>query len=235
MERRQSVTLDRQPMKPATDPRGAYPGLDHSRKLAAITLLAGLFLLGVGGTCGGIRQASTASNRQRVLSTILTEQLDAEIAHNAATSDVWEAIAVLHVNDVAAAATRYQTAAQQWHTSLAAVASSDLPPTLRAPAHNILDGTTKVIAVGRAAVSSAVPAATSHNGVTTISHAVQGNGVNQFEYMGDWSHSTANELSGERDSYCSMPGDTATLRFNGTQTALPWSHRRPPWHGHPVH
>jgi methyl-accepting chemotaxis protein len=57
--------------------------------------------------------------------------------------------------------------------------------------------------------------AVSRNGITTISHAVQGNGLNEFEYLGDWSHSTANELSGESDSYCSMPDDSATLRFEG--------------------
>jgi methyl-accepting chemotaxis protein len=59
------------------------------------------------------------------------------------------------------------------------------------------------------------PVAISRNGITIISHGVQGNGLNEFEYQGDWSHSTANELSGESDSYCSMPDDSAMLRFEG--------------------
>ena len=62
---------------------------------------------------------------------------------------------------------------------------------------------------------TATPMVTSSNGLTSISHGSRGNGLNQFEYAGDWSHSTANDLSGDSDSYCSMPDDRAVLRFDG--------------------
>jgi methyl-accepting chemotaxis protein len=64
-------------------------------------------------------------------------------------------------------------------------------------------------------MKTATPMVTSSSGITTISHGSQGNGLNQFQYTGDWSHSTANDLSGDSDSYCSMPDDRAVLRFEG--------------------
>src|SRR3954449_11716565 len=65
------------------------------RKLLAISLLAITFLVAVGGTgLWGAAQATSASQRQQQLSSLLTQQLDGELAHNGASRDVWEALAI---------------------------------------------------------------------------------------------------------------------------------------------
>ena len=52
---------------------------------------------------------------------------------------------------------------------------------------------------------------------TTIQDFVMGTGVNQWDYQGRWEHGVGNVEADGSDSYCSMPGDTATLRFFGTR------------------
>ncbi|MEP7055669.1 MAG: methyl-accepting chemotaxis protein, partial [Actinomycetota bacterium] len=58
------------------------------------------------------------------------------------------------------------------------------------------------------------------DGGTIIENTVAGNGLNQIEYVGQWRHSTANRETGGTNSYTSMPGDTAVVRFVGTQARL---------------
>lgn len=55
------------------------------------------------------------------------------------------------------------------------------------------------------------------NGVTRIEDYVMGNGLNEIEYSGSWSHSDANALVGGTNSYTVMPDDVAVLRFEGTR------------------
>ncbi|MDQ1709668.1 MAG: hypothetical protein QOG49_1053, partial [Frankiaceae bacterium] len=57
-------------------------------------------------------------------------------------------------------------------------------------------------------------------GVTTVTCDVAGTGQNEFEYVGRWCLSAANELSGDADAYSSMPGDEAVLRFSGRELRL---------------
>ena len=52
---------------------------------------------------------------------------------------------------------------------------------------------------------------------TTVQDFAMGTGVNQFDYKGRWEHGAGNVEADGSDSYCSIPGDTATLRFVGTR------------------
>jgi methyl-accepting chemotaxis protein len=65
------------------------------------------------------------------------------------------------------------------------------------------------------AVTVAAPRAVVKNGMTTITCDVVGSGLNEFDYVGKWRRSDANQVSGEADAYSSMPNDLAILRFNG--------------------
>lgn len=58
------------------------------------------------------------------------------------------------------------------------------------------------------------------DGVTIIENSVTGSGVNQIDYTGEWRHSAANVETGGSNSYTSMPGDTAVVRFVGTRVRL---------------
>jgi len=54
-------------------------------------------------------------------------------------------------------------------------------------------------------------------GTTTVQDFVMGTGLNQFDYQGRWEHGVGNVEADGSDSYCSIPGDTATIRFTGTR------------------
>lgn len=54
------------------------------------------------------------------------------------------------------------------------------------------------------------------DGVTVIEDSVLGTGINEIEYVGEWSHSEANALTGGTNSYTVMTNDYAVLRFVGT-------------------
>ncbi len=52
------------------------------------------------------------------------------------------------------------------------------------------------------------------DGVMTVQNNVIGTGLNEFSYDAHWRHNSGTAESG---SFCSIPGDSATIRFNGTQ------------------
>ena len=56
--------------------------------------------------------------------------------------------------------------------------------------------------------------------VTIVPDTVEGTGLHQFDYQGSWCHSLANAEADGTNSYSSMPGDTATLRFLGSRIAF---------------
>ena len=60
------------------------------------------------------------------------------------------------------------------------------------------------------------------DGVTVVQDTVHGNGLNQFDYQGSWSHSLTNaaDVGDGTNSYSSMTGDVARVRFAGTQIAF---------------
>jgi hypothetical protein len=58
------------------------------------------------------------------------------------------------------------------------------------------------------------------NGVTVIENSVHGSGVNEFEFSGEWRHSAANVETGGTNSYTSIPGDLAAVRFVGSHVRL---------------
>jgi methyl-accepting chemotaxis protein len=60
----------------------------------------------------------------------------------------------------------------------------------------------------------ATPAVTV-DGVMTVPNNVIGTGLNQFSYDEHWRHAAG--TAEESGSFCSIPGDMATLRFTGTQ------------------
>ena len=62
---------------------------------------------------------------------------------------------------------------------------------------------------------ASVPTAESVDGVIRVHQYVIGSGLHEFTYRGDWAHSAANDLYGISAAFCSMPDDTATLRFEG--------------------
>jgi methyl-accepting chemotaxis protein len=62
--------------------------------------------------------------------------------------------------------------------------------------------------------------ATIDNGVMTIENDVIGDGLHQIAYGQHWRHSDANVETGDSSSYCSIPGDVATLRFHGRRVRL---------------
>jgi hypothetical protein len=61
------------------------------------------------------------------------------------------------------------------------------------------------------------PTAVTRGGVTYVEDTVAGSGEAEFEYVGDWCHSTANAETEGTNSYCTDPGAVANLRFTGTR------------------
>ena len=61
------------------------------------------------------------------------------------------------------------------------------------------------------------PTATVRDGVTSVEDTVQGSGLAEFEYLGDWCHSEANVETGGSNSYNITPDDVVNLRFTGTR------------------
>ena len=70
--------------------------------------------------------------------------------------------------------------------------------------------------IQRAVVTEAYVA----HGVTIIPDTVKGTELHQFDYQGSWCHSLANAEADGTNSYSSMPGDTVTLRFLGSQISF---------------
>jgi methyl-accepting chemotaxis protein len=126
------------------------------RKLMAVSLLALTFLGAVGGTgLWGARNAAAASNHQRQLSAVLSDQLDGLSAHYAVHGDIFEAIAVLHVTQVKAVTVEYTGFAAEWQSAQATIASSALPAKLHATAVQLSAQTAKVIALGTKSITAA--------------------------------------------------------------------------------
>jgi len=63
-------------------------------------------------------------------------------------------------------------------------------------------------------------AATVDGAVTTIRNNVFGNGLNEIDYRGKWCHSKQNLEAEGTNSYSSMPGDRAVVRFNGKRVRV---------------
>jgi methyl-accepting chemotaxis protein len=55
------------------------------------------------------------------------------------------------------------------------------------------------------------------DGRITVHNSDFGDGINQLDYRGQWKHSRGNLDGDAPNSYTGFPGDTATLRFIGTQ------------------
>jgi hypothetical protein len=53
--------------------------------------------------------------------------------------------------------------------------------------------------------------------VTTVQDWVAGDDVNHFRYDGQWRHGAGNVEADGSDSYCSIPGDSVTMKFVGTR------------------
>jgi methyl-accepting chemotaxis protein len=151
------------------------------------------------------------SHGQTAIATAVEEQTFAtlEIGRLAAQTAAGSSAIASDIGEILLANRRLAYGGSQGRN--AASVLGDLEKTLR----RLTDSFTVGVSVAADAQLTTAPVATTKNGITTISHGVQGNGLHEFEYQGDWSHSTANELSGESDSYCSMPGDSATVRFEG--------------------
>jgi methyl-accepting chemotaxis protein len=62
--------------------------------------------------------------------------------------------------------------------------------------------------------------AVSDGGVTRIEDTVEGAGFHQFSFHGEWRHSTGNIEADGTNSYSCNVGDTAVLRFRGTQATF---------------
>ncbi|HXR42943.1 MAG TPA: methyl-accepting chemotaxis protein [Acidothermaceae bacterium] len=59
------------------------------------------------------------------------------------------------------------------------------------------------------------------NGATTVvQNTVQGNGVHEIDYRGEWRHSTGNIEADGTNSYSCSPGDVAVVRFRGTKVSF---------------
>src|SRR4051812_22315686 len=115
----------------------------------AISLLAIIFLLAVGGTAlWGAGQASTASNRQLDLSSIATKALDAQYQENASRSAVWEAIGTTQNAAVQEIAGEYTTTTDNWTADITAVSTSKAPSVIRKQASTILAQMKGVIDLG---------------------------------------------------------------------------------------
>ncbi|MDX6207119.1 MAG: methyl-accepting chemotaxis protein [Frankiales bacterium] len=127
------------------------------RKLTAVTLLAVVFLLGVGATAiVGAQNASTASARQRDLSAALTYQLNGQTAQYGVRGDVFESMAVVHVDEVKAIIKEYENFAAEWQSAEASISTSKLPQNLVASAKDLRAQSSSVAALGRKAVTEAL-------------------------------------------------------------------------------
>ncbi|BEP12125.1 hypothetical protein acdb102_04360 [Acidothermaceae bacterium B102] len=126
------------------------------RKLLAVSLLAVLFLLAVGGTgLWGAQKATSAANRQQELSSIIDKQLAGAAAEYGVRGDVFEAIAQEHVADIITTITEYEGFAAEWQSAQATVAASKLPPKLKPAANQLWTEAANVIALGQKAATEA--------------------------------------------------------------------------------
>jgi methyl-accepting chemotaxis protein len=127
------------------------------RKLTAISLLAALFLIAVGGTgIVGARNATAASNRQHMLSAVLTQQQEGVAAEYGTRGAVFEAIAVVHVDEVKSVIAEFENFGAQWSSAQAAVAKGDLPQALVPEAKSLQTDSAAAIALGSKAVNAAL-------------------------------------------------------------------------------
>jgi methyl-accepting chemotaxis protein len=127
------------------------------RKLVALSALAIVFLVAVGGTgLWGAQKASTAAAKQRTLAQLLSTYYDAQYNENGARADVWEAIAATSNTQVEQIEREYDTFAAQWQGDLQIVgASKMLPKTLANTANTLAGQEVQVDKSGRAAVEKA--------------------------------------------------------------------------------
>jgi methyl-accepting chemotaxis protein len=153
------------------------------------------------------------SNNQTAIASAVEEQtsVTAEIGRLAAQTATGSTAITGHIGEILVASRRLAYGGSQGRNAGAVLAG--LEKSLRQLTDQFTVDASAAPAVGLASVAK--PSVICSNGITTISHGSQGTALNQFEYTGDWSHSTANELSGDSDSYCSMPDDRAVLRFDG--------------------
>ena len=127
------------------------------RKLLAVSLLAVVFVLAVGGTgLWGAQKATAAANRQQQLSATIDEQNAGAAAEYGVRGDVFEAIAQEHVADVIKTITEYDGFAAEWQSAQAGVASSKaLPAKLKPAAKGLWTEAANVIALGQKAADKA--------------------------------------------------------------------------------
>jgi methyl-accepting chemotaxis protein len=126
------------------------------RKLTAMSLLAVIFLMAVGGTgLWGVQRSTSALDRQQQLSSLLSQQLNGLAAHSGARGDVFEAIAEVQSSAVTPLVAEYNNFAAEWQSAQATVAAGNLPASLVVSAQDIATETSKVINLGHTSVATA--------------------------------------------------------------------------------
>ncbi|HEY8729361.1 MAG TPA: methyl-accepting chemotaxis protein, partial [Acidothermaceae bacterium] len=153
------------------------------------------------------------SDNQAAIASAVEEQTSAtvEIGRLAAQTAVGSTAITGHISEILVASRRLAYGGSQGRNAASVLAGLEKSLRQLTDPFTVDEASALPVDVNR----TATPMVTSSNGLTSISHGSRGNGLNQFEYAGDWSHSTANDLSGDSDSYCSMPDDRAVLRFDG--------------------
>jgi len=75
---------------------------------------------------------------------------------------------------------------------------------------------TSAVAAGSVVASVAVVT----GGTTVVANTVRGDGLHEFEYRGEWRHSSGNMETNGTNSYSCSPGDVAVLRFRGSKASF---------------
>ena len=139
------------------------------RKLSAISLLALVFLLAVGGTAlVGAQNASDSANRQRALASIAGRQLDGEYNENAVRADVWEAISTTKNSDIKDIEAEFNSYASIWLGDVDAVSKSTAPVALRKQAAALEPAIVSVTAQAKAAIERAMVNTSDARGLAAI-------------------------------------------------------------------
>lgn len=160
---------------------------------------------------------ATVNDNQSAIAVAVEEQTATTMQIGRAAAEAAAASSEIAVNISQLSAAMRQTAYGGAQARTTAGELAELTEELRLLTQPFVGGSTVNLGV---AGEPQPTEATVVDGVTIIEDYVAGAGVNEIEYVGQWQHSSANVETGGSNSYTSIPGDTARVRFVGTRVRL---------------
>ena len=156
---------------------------------------------------------SRVSDNQSAIAAAVEQQTATtqEIGRNTAVAAQGSTSLAGNVQDLVAAVRATAYAGAQARTVAGELAD------LEASLDGVLERYTFVPVAGQADVVEEAAVATTADGIVTIENNVFGSGLFELSYGENWRHSKRTIESGGTNSYCGIPDDAVTLRFQGRQ------------------